>query len=253
MTETVIETDSLTKRYGSTVAVDALDLTVTHDEIYGFLGPNGAGKSTTIGMFMDYIRPTEGQLRILGGDPQADVVAVHDRVGILPDRYRLYDSHTARQHLELVIDTKQATDGPAELLSRVGLSEAIDQDVATFSQGMTQRLALAMALVGEPDLLVLDEPFTGLDPHGVRTVREIVHEENDRGAAVFFSSHVLGQVELVCDRVGILHRGRLVAQGTVDELRTRADVTGDASIEDIFVSITDEATLADDRITEGDR
>ncbi|WP_251343790.1 ABC transporter ATP-binding protein [Haloplanus halophilus] len=253
MTEAIIETDGLTKRYGSTVAVDDLDLTVTRDEIYGFLGPNGAGKSTTIGMLMDYVRPTEGSVRVLDGDPQADVVEVHDRLGILPDRYGLYDGHTARQHLELVIDTKRSSDAPERLLARVGLGDVIDRDVATFSQGMEQRLALAMALVGEPDLLVLDEPFTGLDPHGVRTVREIVHEENDRGAAVFFSSHVLGQVALVCDRVGILHRGRLVAQGTVDELRTRADVEGDASIEEIFVSITDEATTAAERTAEGDR
>jgi ABC-2 type transport system ATP-binding protein len=247
MTEAVIETDGLTKRYESTVAVDDLDLAVTDDEIYGFLGPNGAGKSTTIGLLMDYVRPTAGTARVLGADPQADVVEIHDRLGILPDRYSLYDGHTARQHLVLVSNTKRADDSPEQLLDRVGLGDAIDQDVATFSQGMEQRLALAMALVGDPDLLILDEPFTGLDPHGVRTVREIVHEENDRGAAVFFSSHVLGQVELVCDRVGILHRGRLVAEGTVDDLRTSADVEPDASVEEIFVSITDEAVTADEQ------
>jgi ABC-2 type transport system ATP-binding protein len=245
MTEAVIDTEGLTKRYGSTVAVDGLDLTVTRDEIYGFLGPNGAGKSTTIGLLMDYVRPTAGRVRVLGRDPQADVVEVHDRLGVLPDRYSLYDGHTARQHLSFVVDTKRSSDDPERLLARVGLDDAIDRDVETFSQGMEQRLALAMALVGDPDLLVLDEPFTGLDPHGVRTVRDIVHEENDRGAAVFFSSHVLGQVELVCDRVGVLHRGRLVAQGTVDELRGRADVAGDASIEEIFVEITDGAITAE--------
>ena len=247
-----IETDGLTKRYGSTVAVEDLDLAVSHDEIYGFLGPNGAGKSTTIGMLMDYVRPTSGSARVLDGDPRADVVEIHDRLGVLPDRYDLYDGHTARQHLALVIDTKRASDTPERLLARVGLDDAVDHDVATFSQGMAQRLALAMALVGDPDLLVLDEPFTGLDPHGVRTVREIVHAENDRGAAVFFSSHVLGQVELICDRVGILHRGRLVARGTVDELRARADVEADASVEEIFVSVTDETAVADER-SEGGR
>jgi ABC-2 type transport system ATP-binding protein len=104
---------------------------------------------------------------------------------------------------------------------------------------MEQRLALAMALVGEPELLVLDEPFTGLDPHGVRTVREIVHTENDRGATVFFSSHVLGQVELVCDRIGILHEGRLVAEGSVERLRAETDVGPDGTVEDVFVSVTD--------------
>ncbi|WP_435066722.1 ABC transporter ATP-binding protein [Haloplanus sp. C73] len=245
MTDAVIDTDGLTKRYGATVAVDSLDLTVASDEIYGFLGPNGAGKSTTIGLLMDYVRPTAGTVRVLGGDPTTDAVAIHRRIGILPDRYSLYDGHTARHHLSLVIDTKGASDAPADLLARVGLSDAIEQDVATFSQGMEQRLALAMALVGDPDLLILDEPFTGLDPHGVRAVRDIIHEENDRGAAVFFSSHVLGQVELVCDRVGILHDGRLAAEGTVDELRTRAGVDGEASVEEIFVSITDAAVTTE--------
>jgi ABC-2 type transport system ATP-binding protein len=235
-----IRTDGLTKRYGTTAVVEDLDLTVEADEIFGFLGPNGAGKSTTIGMFVDYVRPTSGRLQVLGRDPRADVVSVHDRIGVLPDRYSLYPDLTARRHLEFVIDTKAADDDPEALLSRVGLSDAVDQLSATFSQGMEQRLALAMSLVGTPELLVLDEPFTGLDPHGVRTVREIVHEERDRGAAVFFSSHVLGQVELVCDRIGILHDGRLVASGSVEELRSQADVGADASVESIFVSLTGE-------------
>jgi len=234
-----IRTEGLTKRYGSMAAVENLDLTVNRDEIYGFLGPNGAGKSTTIGILMDYIRPTNGHVRILGRNPQTDVVDVHDRLGILPDRYSLYDDLTARRHLEFVIDTKRVSDTPETLLDRVGLGDAVDQSVATFSQGMEQRLALAMALVGEPELLILDEPFTGLDPHGVRTVREIVHEESKRGAAVFFSSHVLGQVELVCDRIGILYEGRLVAEGSIEDLRTETGVGPDGTVEEMFVSVTD--------------
>jgi ABC-2 type transport system ATP-binding protein len=238
MNTPAIRTDGLTKRYGSTAVVDSLDLVVGSDEVFGFLGPNGAGKSTTIGTLLDYVRPTSGRVRVLDHDPRRDVVDVHERTGVLPDRYSLYPDLTARQHLEFVIDTKGASDDPESLLSRVGLSDAVDRQSATFSQGMEQRLALAMALVGTPDLLVLDEPFTGLDPHGVRTVREIVHEENERGAAVFFSSHVLGQVELVCDRVGIVHRGSLIASGTLEELRSRADVERDASMESVFVSLT---------------
>ncbi|MEY7851250.1 ABC transporter ATP-binding protein [Natrarchaeobius sp. A-rgal3] len=200
-------------------------MTVESGEVYGFLGPNGAGKSTTINLLMDYIRPTEGSIRVLGLDPRTDVVDVHQRVGILPDGFSVYENRTARDHLRLVIDTKGADDHPEQLLERVGLAEAIDDDAGGYSRGMRQRLALAMALVGEPDLLILDEPFSGLDPHGVRTVREIAHEENERGATVFFSSHVLGQVELVCDRMGILHEGELVAEGTLEELRAEAPVT----------------------------
>ncbi|WP_200840380.1 ABC transporter ATP-binding protein [Natrialba sp. INN-245] len=215
----------MTKRYGSEAAVEDLSLTVESGEIYGFLGPNGAGKSTTINLLMDYVRPTEGSIRVLGLDPRADVVDVHQRVGILSDGFSVYENRTARDHLRLVIDTKGADDHPGELLERVGLADAIDDDAGSYSRGMRQRLALAMALVGDPDLLILDEPFSGLDPHGVRTVREIAHAENERGATVFFSSHVLGQVELVCDRMGILHEGELVAEGTLEELRAEAPVT----------------------------
>ncbi|WP_157533111.1 AAA family ATPase, partial [Haloferax profundi] len=130
-------------------------------------------------------------------------------------------------------------DDPEAVLERVGLEDAVDDNASDFSRGMEQRLALAMALVGEPELLILDEPFSGLDPHGVRRVRQIVHKENERGATVFFSSHVLGQVELVCDRVGILHEGKLIAEGTVGALRDRTELPGDASIEDVFVELTD--------------
>lgn len=252
MSDIAILTEKLTKQYGSTAAVKDLDLTVENNEIYGLLGPNGAGKSTTIGMLMDYIRPTSGHIRVLDHDPQTDVVDVHDHLGILPDQYSLYDDLTARRHLEFVINTKEASDSPQRLLTRVGLDDAIDQTVGTFSQGMEQRLALAMALVDEPDLLILDEPFTGLDPHGVRTVREIVHKENDSGAAVFFSSHVLGQVELVCDRIGILDEGHLVAEGSIDELRTETGVGPDETIEEIFVSVTGRSVSAEET-TEDDR
>ncbi len=235
----MIETDGVTKRYGDVRAVDGLSLTVERGETYGFLGPNGAGKSTTIGLVLDYLRPTSGTVRVFGRDPQTDAVEVRDRVGVLPDRFGLYEDRSACQHVAFVAETKRTNDDPETLLERVGLGDAVDDDAGDFSSGMEQRLALAMALVGEPDLLVLDEPFSGLDPHGVRRVRDIVHEENERGATVFFSSHVLGQVELVCDRIGVLHEGRLVAEGTLDELRDRATLPDDATIEDVFVELTD--------------
>ncbi|SFL45603.1 ABC-2 type transport system ATP-binding protein [Halogranum rubrum] len=237
--DTAINVDGLTKQYGDVRVVESLNLTVKQGETYGFLGPNGAGKSTTIGLLLDYLRPTSGTMRVLGRDPRTEVVEVHERVGILPDRYGLYTDRSARQHVALVVETKGGSDDPKALLERVGLGDAVDQNAGTFSAGMEQRLALAMALVGEPELLILDEPFSGLDPHGVRLVREIVAEEAERGAAIFFSSHVLGQVELVCDRIGILHNGRLVAEGTLRELRDGAEVVADATMEDIFVELTD--------------
>ncbi|MFC6964193.1 ABC transporter ATP-binding protein [Halocatena marina] len=241
MTPPAIQTDGLTKRYGSTVALNDLSVTVDQGEVYGFLGPNGAGKSTTINLLMNYTKPTDGTAQVLGYDPWNDVVACHQRVGILPDRFDTYSDLSARRHLRLVIDTKKTNDDPKTLLERVGLSDAINQSADEFSQGMEQRLALAMSLVGQPDLLILDEPFTGLDPHGVALIRDIIESETERGATVFFSSHVLGQVGLVCDRVGILHQGQLVEEGTLADLRDRLDLTANATVEDIFVELTDDS------------
>jgi len=210
----------VTKRYGTETALDGLSLSVERGEIYGFLGPNGAGKSTTINLLLDFIRPTAGEVRVFDLDAQADSLEIRQRTGILPEGVELYERLTGRQHVEFAIESKGANDDPDELIERVGLdSDAAAKKAGGYSKGMAQRLTLATALVGEPDLLILDEPSTGLDPNGARRMREIIREENDRGATVFFSSHVLGQVEAVCDRVGILRDGELVAEDTVEGLR----------------------------------
>ncbi len=215
-----IETNGLTKQYGDVTAVDSLNLVVDEGTIFGFLGPNGAGKSTVINCLLDYIRPTEGQISVLGHDAQAETLAVRKRTGILPQGFDLYDRLTGRQHLEFIIDSNDAADDPETIADRVGIADAIDRRVGGYSRGMTQRLVLGTALIGQPDLLVLDEPSTGLDPEGAHEMREIVREEADRGATVFFSSHILSQVEAVCDEVGILQAGKLVAEDTIDGLRT---------------------------------
>jgi len=223
---TAIELKGLRKEFGDVVALDGVDLTVEEGEVFGFLGPNGAGKSTTINILLDFVRPTDGSATVLGKDSRAHSEAIRSRTGVLPEGYGLYDRLTARQHLEFVIDSKEADDDPMALLDRVGLdAEAADQKTGGFSKGMQQRLILAMALVGEPELLILDEPSTGLDPNGARLMREIVREENERGATVFFSSHILDQVESVCDTVGILQDGNLIAKDTIDGLR-EASSTG---------------------------
>jgi ABC-2 type transport system ATP-binding protein len=224
-----IRTNGLTKHYDGGIlgtdvtAVDDLDLVVEAGEVYGFLGPNGAGKSTTIDMLLNYARPTEGTVEVLGSDAIAETGAVSERVGILPEGYGLYDRLTGRRNLEFAIEWQDADDDPETLLERVGLdADDADRPVGDYSKGMTQRLALAMALVDDPELLILDEPSSGLDPNGIRRLREIVREEADRGTTVFFSSHILSQVEAVCDRVGILDDGKLVAVDTVDGLREAA-------------------------------
>lgn len=226
-----IETTDLTKVYGDVAAVDELDLTVQQGEIYGFLGPNGAGKSTTIDMLMDYIRPSSGEAVVLGSDPHAGGRDLHRRIGILPDQFSLYGRLTGDAHLDYAIDAKSADNDPEELLARVGLAGAGDQRTNGYSHGMGQRLALAMALVGNPELLILDEPFSGLDPNGAKRMREIVYEENDRGTTIFFSSHVLGQVAIVCDRIGILNEGRLVAEGRVSDLNQSTETTDEIVFE----------------------
>ena len=247
---TAIETDGLTKRYGHDVyAVDDLSLTVEEGEVFGFLGPNGSGKSTTIDVLMDYVRPTSGTARVLGYDAQDDAAAIHQRVGILPDGYHLYDRLSGRKHVEYAIRLKDTDDDPDDILQRVSLSaDAAARPAGTYSKGMSQRLALGMALVGDPELLILDEPSSGLDPDGIRDIRELTLEHAANGGTVFFSSHILSQVEAVCDRVGILNRGRLVAVDTIDGLRdavgtgTTITVTVDAPPTDLSLDDVDGVT-----------
>jgi ABC-2 type transport system ATP-binding protein len=214
-----IAVDGLTKSYGQTLALDDLSFEVEEGEVFGFLGPNGAGKSTTINILLDFVRPTAGRVTVLGRDAQAHSREIRSRTGVLPEGYRTYDRLTARQHLEFAMDSKGADDDPERLLERVDLLDAVDKKAGGYSKGMSQRLMLAMALVGEPELLILDEPSTGLDPNGAREMREIVREENARGTTVFFSSHIMEQVEAVCDRVGILRDGEMVAVDSVEGLR----------------------------------
>jgi ABC-2 type transport system ATP-binding protein len=218
-----IELDSVEKSFGDVRALRGVDLEVEEGEIFGFLGPNGAGKSTTINALLDFVRPDAGSIRVLGHDAREDSVAIRERTGVLPEGFDLYDRLTAREHLRFAIESKEADAEPYPLLERVGLEDAASRKASGFSTGMRQRLALGMALVGDPDLLILDEPSSGLDPNGARELREIVEHEAADGATVFFSSHILGQVEAVCDRVGIIRDGELVAVDTIDGLRENVD------------------------------
>ena len=214
-----IELDGVEKSFGDVRALRGVDLEVEDGEIFGFLGPNGAGKSTTINILLDFVRPDAGTVRVLDCDAREESVTVRERTGVLPEGFDVYDRLSAREHVEFAIDSKDADDDPYPLLERVGLEDAADRKAGGFSTGMRQRLALAMALVGDPDLLILDEPSSGLDPNGARELREIVQSEAADGTTVFFSSHILGQVEAVCDRVGIIREGELVAIDTIEGLR----------------------------------
>jgi ABC-2 type transport system ATP-binding protein len=237
-----IETTNLTKQYGGVTAVDELDLTVEEGEVFGFLGPNGAGKSTAINVLLGFLNPTDGCATVLGNDATSDSRAVRARTGLLPEGFEPYENLTGRQHVVSAIQTKKADDDPDDIIERVGLDPAdADRAAGGYSTGMTQRLALAVALVGQPDLLILDEPSSGLDPNGSKRLRQIVREEAERGATVFFSSHILDHVEKVCDRVGIMRDGELVAIDSIDALRDRTGmgVVVEATVE----TVPEETTL----------
>ena len=225
-----IEIRDLSKQFGSVTALQNLDLTVETGEVFGFLGPNGAGKSTTIDILLNHVHPTAGSARVFGMDVQDESIPIRERAGVLPEGYGPLGRMTGHKHVEFALQAKRADGDPQAILDRVGIAGAADRRVEDYSKGMKQRLMLGMAIAGSPDLLVLDEPTTGLDPNGARRMRQIVQAEAERGTTVFFSSHILEQVEAVCDRVGILNQGRLVAVDTIDGLRETAGATGLLSV-----------------------
>jgi len=222
-----IRTRGLTKRYGDLVAVDGLDLEVRAGEIFGLLGQNGAGKTTTILMLLGLTEPSGGEARVVGLDPARNPLEVKRRVGYMPDSVGFYTDLTGRENLRytarlnriLAADAETTID---EVLEQVGLTERADDLVDTYSRGMLQRLGIADALVKDPDILILDEPTTAIDPLGVVEILDLIrHLADERGLAVLLSSHLLDQAQLICDRVGIFHRGKLVGHGTVPELAKR--------------------------------
>ncbi|HET7676220.1 MAG TPA: ABC transporter ATP-binding protein [Candidatus Limnocylindrales bacterium] len=219
-----IRVRGLTKHYGSLAAVDHLDLEVAYGEVFGLLGPNGAGKTTTILMLLGLTEPTAGQAEVTGLDPRRDPLEVKRRVGYLPDNVGFYGGMTGRENLRYTarlnrIERQMAEARIDELLERVGLADAADKPVEQYSRGMRQRLGLADTLVKDPAVVILDEPTIAIDPKGVVEVLELVRwMARDRGAAVLLSSHLLYQVQQVCDRVGIFVAGRLVAVGPMQQL-----------------------------------
>lgn len=227
MASGILETEHLVKTYGGLRAVDDLSIAVKPGEIYGFLGPNGAGKSTTIRMLMGLAKPTNGTVRVRGLDPLADPVAAHGNLGFLPETLSFYRTLTGRQTLRFFAELKgERRETADELLGYVGLGDAAGKRVGEYSRGMTQRLGLAQALMGEPDVLILDEPTGGLDPLAHRQVKDILRERNQRGVTILFSSHVLTEVQELAHRVAIVRKGKLVAEDTVAALRSRVDLKG---------------------------
>ncbi|MGI8437580.1 MAG: ABC transporter ATP-binding protein [Chthoniobacterales bacterium] len=229
-----IEVTGLTKafpvpfRHRSIVAVRDLNLRVEPGQIYGLLGPNGSGKSTTLKIILDLVSPTRGRTEIFGRDSRE--VASRERVGFLPESPYFYKFLTGLETLRFFgrlsrLSRAEIRTRSNELLERVGLTAARDRRLGTYSKGMLQRIGLAQALLHQPSLIVLDEPTAGVDPAGSRAIRELLLDLKRRGVTVLLSSHLLGQVQEVCDRVGILSQGRLVREGALDDLLALEDRT----------------------------
>ena len=224
MPEYAVRTRALTKRYGDRAAVDGIDMTVTRHQVYGLLGPNGAGKTTLMRMLTGLVHPTSGTVTVLDGPPgRPDIVA---RIGALIEGPGLYPHLSGRDNLRVLArDTRVSAKRVDEVLELVDLTDRAGDKFGAYSLGMKQRLGVAAALLKDPELVVLDEPTNGLDPQGVRDMRELVRDLGAAGRTVLLSSHVMAEVEHLCDRVAVLARGRVVREGTVEELRGRAPVT----------------------------
>jgi ABC-2 type transport system ATP-binding protein len=221
MTETVLSTDSLTKRYGKRVAFEALSLEVNRGDIFGFLGHNGAGKSTTIRMVLGLIRPTSGSAKLLGHDIKTERAKALSRVGAIVEAPAFYDNLSGLQNLKILSSMSGgcSKDRIAEVLDIVGLSGREDDPVGVYSHGMRQRLGIGQALLPNPELIILDEPTDGLDPQGIREVRELILRlRDDLGLTVFLSSLLLYEIEQICNRVVILRDGVMLYQGDVATL-----------------------------------
>lgn len=244
----LISTQNLVKRYGDKAAVNDVSFDVFPGEVFGFLGPNGAGKTTTIKMIVGLLRPTSGIIRVAGYDIQTQAMQAKAVSGYVPDTPNLYPKLSGRELLRFVgnlyeVDRQQVERRIAEFLKLFELEQAGDDAIDSYSHGMKQKTALAAALMHDPRVLVLDEPTVGLDPRSARLIKDMLRQMADRGAAIFLSTHILEIAERMCDRIGIINKGELIAIGTMEELRAMGK--GETSLEDIFLGLTGGAEYAE--------
>lgn len=241
----LVEIDRLSKRYGEFQAVDEISLDVEPGEIIALLGPNGAGKTTTIRMLMGILQPTGGRAAIRGLDCFKERAEVMRHVGYVPDDPVFYDYLRGSEVIRFIgemhgIPPREATKRSGPLVERMELADSLEEYAVNYSKGMKKKLALVLALLHEPQLLILDEPTNGLDPFATRTLHALIRERAASGTSIFFSTHLLDQAEKLCHRIGILFKGRLAALGTIDELRHNLREGG--SLEDIFFQVAAESS-----------
>ena len=245
----VLHITGLTKRYGSFTAVDRLDLHVPRGELFGFLGPNGAGKTTTMRMAAGILRPTAGRVEVAGFDLATHPYEAKMRLGFIPDRPFIYEKLTGMEFLRFVAglygqEGTQVDTRARELLAVFDLEEWRNELVESYSHGMRQKLIISSAFVHRPELIVVDEPMVGLDPKSAKILKDLFREYTRRGHTVMMSTHTLEVAQTMCDRIGIMQRGRLEACGTMEELRANAE-RGDEGLEEIFLRLTGESAARD--------
>jgi ABC-2 type transport system ATP-binding protein len=245
----MIQLEHLTKKYGSFTAVDSLDLHVPAGQLFGFLGPNGAGKTTTLRMIAGILRPTAGRVLIGGIDIVEQPDAAKARMGFIPDRPFIYEKLTGMEFLRFVAGLygqqgAHVEHRGRELLGLFDLEDWRDELVESYSHGMRQKLIISSAFVHRPDVIVVDEPMVGLDPKAARTLKDVFREYVRRGHTIMMSTHTLEVAQNLCDRIAIIRRGRIAAEGTMDELRRDAE-SGAEGLEDIFLRLTGETAARD--------
>jgi ABC-2 type transport system ATP-binding protein len=244
----MIELRNLTKRYGNLVAVNRLDLSIAPGEIFGFIGANGAGKTTTLRMMGGILAPTEGSVIIGGTDMATEPEKVKKSIGFIPDRPFVYEKLTGKEFLRFTADLFGIKDGAFQeksdrILKQFALDDWAHELIESYSHGMKQRLIMSAAILHDPKVIIVDEPMVGLDPAGVRMIKTLFRDLAREGTTLFMSTHTLALAEDVCDRIGIIHKGVLIATGTVEELRRSARVQ-EGDLEKVFLVLTEEVEPA---------
>jgi ABC-2 type transport system ATP-binding protein len=240
----MIELKGLTKRYGNLVAVDHLNLLIPKGEIFGFIGPNGAGKTTTINMIGGILVPTSGTVMICGINMESDPEKAKRKIGFIPERPYLYEKLTGMEFLKFIADLYGVGEDvflikSQEKLEMFFLSDWSDDLIESYSHGMKQRLVMAAALVHDPEVIIVDEPMVGLDPLAIKMVKNLFRSLAKQGTTVFISTHTLKVAEDICDRIGIIHKGALIASGTPEDLKRQVNET-DADLEQVFIRLTEQ-------------
>jgi ABC-2 type transport system ATP-binding protein len=238
----MIELHRVVKTYGTHTALHGLDLSVPAGEIFGFIGPNGAGKTTTIKIIGGIMAPTAGSVEVAGIDMARDPVAAKQCIGFIPDRPYLYEKLTGLEFLQFTADVYGVPQDvyevkALELLDMFALADWGEELIESYSHGMKQRLIMCAALLHDPQVLVVDEPMVGLDPVAIRMVKNLFRDLAAKGVTVFMSTHTLAVAEDICDRIGIIHRGRLIAEGSMEDLR-RDMADGASNLEAVFINLT---------------